>query len=798
MYFRTSVFYFVALCIIYVKCSIHRNLKYFETIHATDLTHNIVKRGATLSTHPFNKIKEVKFRTLGRDFRLILTRRNGVLHSNFKAYTMDGDGRETPFHVDHESFYEGRVFGEVKSHASVNLDEGIMTATIQLPEETYHIEPAWRHIHDPEALTMISYKASDVKYSWDEHSGDAGKSWEPPKTCGYVKEGMDLEDEEDDIGHEAGESSLSRWKRQSDQYEYTPTKTRCPLLLVADYRFYQEMGGSNTKTTINYLISLIDRVHKIYNDTTWQERVEQDGFKGMGFVIKKIVVHGEPTRVRGGEAHYNMVREKWDVRNLLEVFSRSWGRGYCLAHLFTHQMFARKQSHILGLAYIASWKLASRGGVCTREYFKNGYTLYLNSGLSSSRNHYGQRVITREADLVTAHEFGHNWGSEHDPDIPECSPTASQGGSFLMYTYSVSGYDLNNKRFSPCSLRSIRKVLQAKSGRCFSEPEESFCGNLRVEGEEECDAGLLGTEDNDPCCDKNCRLRRGQGAVCSDKNSPCCQGCQLVGIGTKCREAQHATCEQEARCSGTSPECPRSPPLPDATPCLERGQCRHGRCIPYCETQGLQSCMCDIIGDACKRCCRMNLNETCFPVDQQDILPDGTPCIQGFCNKGVCEKTVQDVVERFWDIIEEISISRVLVFLRDNVVGAVLLCTALAWLPASCLISWADARALSRAKELHRRRDPHYDGHVFVHPSEMDGGRRPVLRARVPAAASASSSTPLVVPPRVGVQPSHMLSHYLPSHSSHRQNVTYGRPQRAVVSSLPQGAPNLVTMSGSM
>lgn len=79
------------------------------------------------------------------------------------------------------------------------------------------------------------------------------------------------------------------------------------------------------------------------------------------------------------------------------------------------------------------------------EYFKNGYTLYLNSGLSSSRNHYGQRVITREADLVTAHEFGHNWGSEHDPDVAECSPAASQGGSYLMYTYSVSGYDVNNK-----------------------------------------------------------------------------------------------------------------------------------------------------------------------------------------------------------------------------------------------------------------------------------------------------------------------------------------------------------------
>lgn len=46
-----------------------------------------------------------------------------------------------------------------------------------------------------------------------------------------------------------------RTKRQTETYEYTPTKTRCPLLLVADYRFYQEMGASSTKTTINYLVN---------------------------------------------------------------------------------------------------------------------------------------------------------------------------------------------------------------------------------------------------------------------------------------------------------------------------------------------------------------------------------------------------------------------------------------------------------------------------------------------------------------------------------------------------------------
>jgi disintegrin and metalloproteinase domain-containing protein 17 len=68
-------------------------------------------------------------------------------------------------------------------------------------------------------------------------------------------------------------------------------------------------------------------------------------------------------------------------------------------------------------------------------------------------------------------------------------------------------------------------------------------------------------------------------------------------------------------------------------------------------------------------CCRMSINETCFAVEPPDVLPDGTPCIQGFCNKGMCEKTIQDVTIRFWDIIEEININKVLRFLRDNIVS---------------------------------------------------------------------------------------------------------------------------------
>lgn len=75
--------------------SIHKNLKYFQIIHVDDLTHKIVKRGIQESSHPFNKIKEVNLRTHGKDFRLILSPKRSILHSKFKAYSVNGDGEET-------------------------------------------------------------------------------------------------------------------------------------------------------------------------------------------------------------------------------------------------------------------------------------------------------------------------------------------------------------------------------------------------------------------------------------------------------------------------------------------------------------------------------------------------------------------------------------------------------------------------------------------------------------------------------------------------------------------------------
>ena len=55
------------------------------------------------------------------------------------------------------------------------------------------------------------------------------------------------------------EVESSRNKRQAgvgppDPYGFSAAKTRCPLLLMADFRFFREIGGGSTKTTINYLV----------------------------------------------------------------------------------------------------------------------------------------------------------------------------------------------------------------------------------------------------------------------------------------------------------------------------------------------------------------------------------------------------------------------------------------------------------------------------------------------------------------------------------------------------------------
>ena len=153
-------------CLVSTSFDLTKNLKHYETIHKSQLSHNIVKRGATLSTHKYNQIREIDFKALGRDFRLILSPKKGLLSPSFKAVEIDDDENIVRVPVDRDSFYDGRVFGETKSRAQVHMEDGVITASIQTPDDIYHVEPAWRHLPETDEETMIAYKESDIKLSW--------------------------------------------------------------------------------------------------------------------------------------------------------------------------------------------------------------------------------------------------------------------------------------------------------------------------------------------------------------------------------------------------------------------------------------------------------------------------------------------------------------------------------------------------------------------------------------------------------------------------------------------------------
>ncbi len=77
---------------------------------------------------------------------------------------------------------------------------------------------------------------------------------------------------------------------------------------------------------------------------------------------------------------------------------------------------------------------------------RRGEKFSSNTGLSSykSVSESQSRLLQREAELVTSHELGHNWGSEHDPNTDRCTPSPSSGGNYIMYAYANQGYDKNN------------------------------------------------------------------------------------------------------------------------------------------------------------------------------------------------------------------------------------------------------------------------------------------------------------------------------------------------------------------
>uniref|UniRef100_A0A1I8IRJ2 Disintegrin domain-containing protein n=1 Tax=Macrostomum lignano TaxID=282301 RepID=A0A1I8IRJ2_9PLAT len=212
---------------------------------------------------------------------------------------------------------------------------------------------------------------------------------------------------------------------------------------------------------------------------------------------------------------------------------------YCINHLVT---FRPMQQNILGLAYLGSYNPNNIGGAL----------------------------------LVSAHELGHNMGSEHDPVTQSvCSPSWLDGGPYLMYQIAVSGSVRHHSMFSECSSKQIAMLISTRKSSCFHSASNKLCGNHRREPGEECDPGLA----EDRCCSADCRLK--PPARCSDANSPCCRSCQFAGPGTLCqRKSLLNPCQKDTFCTGLNDTCPRPANEKDGAPCnFGVGYCLLGRWV---------------------------------------------------------------------------------------------------------------------------------------------------------------------------------------------------------------------------
>lgn len=719
----------------------------FEVLPLSGLQlHSVKKRDVHTQSH---LERLVSFKALHRHFKLYLTTNTGLFTDNFRAVFVDKHGRETNYDVQLQNYFTGHVVGEENSRVQAHIDGDEFSAHILTDEAEYNIEPLWRFTDSPTDGRLLVYRSEDIRNLSRIVS---------PKVCGYIQaEAKDLLpqtarrdlDGQEDVDQERGHHH--REKRQAHDHK----KNTCPLLLVADYRFFEHMGRGQESVTLNYLIELIDRVDDIYRNTTWD-----DEFKGYGVQIHQIIINKEPTKPppqppNPGWVHYNMKnspggREVWDVKRLLEQFSSDIADNastVCLAHLFTYQDF---DEGTLGLAYVAPSKPQALGGLCPKPYYPSHSVKkpsYLNTGLTSTKN-YGKTILTKEADLVTTHELGHNFGAEHDPDnIPYCAPSDDHGGKFVMYPIAVSGDHVNNKRFSNCSKISVGKTLRFKAPVCFKERNSKVCGNSRVEEGEECDPGLLYLSD-DSCCSSDCKFKGD--SQCSDRNSPCCRNCKFEQAGTRCQEAINATCKGISSCTGNSSECPPPENADDNTTCVDNGRCLNGECNPFCEAmQNLQSCACNETENSCKVCCR-GKDGTCSPFIQSNgsflFLRKGKPCTVGFCDEGgKCMKQVQDVIERLWDFIDKLDINTFGKFLADNIVGSVVVFSLIFWIPLSILVHCVDKRLDQQYEE--NTKNFYYPPSGQEILSNLESASVRIVKPPQPPSSSGGRTVPSSLPP---------------------------------------------------
>ncbi|XP_064382693.1 ADAM 17-like protease isoform X2 [Halichondria panicea] len=680
---------------------LYHALHHFEVVHKDHLTHS------TITERTYQRLH---FKTLGREFHLLLRPRRDPLRNGLQAIVIGEGGVQELVDINTDHHLTGTLADDPHStvHAHYDRTEGLLSAAILTSMDHYYIEPSHRHFSQSHDFHMISYRGSDIKYNLtgdpNQHFCGVGHNQYPSNSQQSHDNVFSLSKAPHKDEGRYGNSGKERLRRQA-----AGRKLLCPLSLVATHKFHQFFStDGNIRNSINFIISVVDMADQIFRDSKWSEDIGQRGFS-----FSSIRIHNTSTT----EPVYNSNPPGggWLSEDLLVAFSQADWSKVCLAHLFTAESFTDNR---LGVAYIASSQAHINGGICSPVTRNSGQPpSTANVGVSSFFQ--GSRpLLLAEAKLVLAHELGHNWGSEHDPTgggVSLCNPDFNEGGKFLMFPSATDGQQDNNKILSPCSRQSVSDVLRVKTS-CFIDVENmpTQCGDFVVdlEGGEECDAGPDSMLSLDPCCDNLCQFR--PQAVCSDVNEECCNGCSYATSSTPCKTypANSDTCLQNVTCSGLSGSCPSEEKFVNVTTlCQGSGlclladtQCNNSLpcnsapvssptdrlvCFNLCEQQNMTQCFCEPLSDnECLVCCQEKVvNSTCAPLSSNTLLVDGSTCLGGVCRLGRCEITTQDLASRLFNLFSTISINAFIEFMSENVVSSVLFIVTILWIPPSIIVS---------------------------------------------------------------------------------------------------------------
>lgn len=271
-----KVLFAVHLLIYTVSCTKHQLnnvLKYYEIIKLEEAQHHIVKR----NLNELNHHRRIAFHFNGKKHHLHLQQTQEILSPDFKAFTIDANGRKRQIHVDTNTYYKGVLEEDADSSVIAHVDEDLINAEIITKNDSIFIEPLQPHLDGKISKDMIIYKLSDVLWNLTE-SKNYTKLY--PKTCG-----VEIKPEKNMV------QSGSRNRRSTKNMDIT--NNICELALVADFEYFTNIGESKEINTINYMIQVITRVHNIYKKTDFVGVGEN-----IGFNIKEIIVHNKHNNIK--------------------------------------------------------------------------------------------------------------------------------------------------------------------------------------------------------------------------------------------------------------------------------------------------------------------------------------------------------------------------------------------------------------------------------------------------------------------------------------------------------------------